>query len=321
MRYRQLPGTELKISEVALGCWPIAGLTSPGVNDADSLATIDACFELGINHLDTAYCYGHNGESERLIARALGKRRHEFVIASKGGIHWSPEGRQVLDARPATLRRQCEESLRRLETDCIDLYYLHSPDKTTPVTESAGELRRLLDEGKIRAVGVSNVDLAQLCDFAAACPLAALQPPYNLITRQIEADALPWCREHGVAVIAYWPLMKGLLAGKISRDQVFGDDDSRRKYPQFQGDERQKNHDLVDALQSIALQAGYTVGQLAVAWVLAQSGITSALCGAKRPAQIRETAPASDWTLTTEQLAAVDEALARRGQQSLRLPV
>ena len=309
------------ISEVAIGCWPIAGLTSPGVNDADSLATLEACSELGVNHLDTAYCYGHHGESERLIARALGKRRSEFVIASKGGVHWSADGKQILDARPVTLRRECEESLRRLETDFIDLYYLHSPDKSTPVAESAGELRRLMDEGKIRAAGASNVDVAQLRDFAAACPLVAFQPPYNLITRQIEIDTLPWCRENSVAVIAYWPLMKGLLAGKIPRDMAFGSDDSRRKYPPFIGDERQKNHDLVDALLVIAQDASLTVAQLAVAWILAQPGITSALCGAKRPDQIRETASASGVVLSLEQLKSIEAALARRGQQSLRLPV
>ncbi len=252
MLYRPLANTGLKVSEVALGCWPIAGMTSPGVNDVDSVATIQACFDLGINHVDTGYCYGAHGESERLIARALGSRRKEMVIATKGGIHWTPEGVQVLDARPATLRRECEESLRRLATDHVELYYLHAPDPNVPVAESAGELKRLLDEGKMLAVGASNVTLAQLDEFSAVCPLAAFQPPYNMLLRQIEADTLPWCRRHGVAVMAYWPLMKGLLAGRIARDQVFGPDDSRRKYPMFQGEERRKNHDLVDRLQAIA---------------------------------------------------------------------
>ncbi len=151
---------------------------------------------------------------------ALGSRRKELVIATKGGIHWSPEGRQVLDARPATLRRECEESLRRLGTDRVELYYLHAPDKNTPIADSAGELKRLLDEGKILAAGASNVTLAQLEEFAAVCPLAAFQPPYNMLLRQIEADTLPWCRRQGMAVMAYWPFMKGLLAGRIARDQV-----------------------------------------------------------------------------------------------------
>jgi aryl-alcohol dehydrogenase-like predicted oxidoreductase len=321
MLYRPLAKTGLQVSEVALGCWPIAGMTSPGVNDADSLATIQACFDLGINHLDTAYAYGAQGESERLIARALGSRRKEMVIATKGGLHWSPEGRQVCDARPATLRRECEESLRRLATDRVELYYLHAPDKSVPVAESAGELRRLLDEGKVLAVGVSNVTLAQLEEFAAVCPLAAFQPPYNMLLRQIEADTLPWCRRHGVAVMVYWPLMKGLLAGRIARDRVFGPDDSRRKYPMFQGEERRKNHDLVGRLQEIAQRCGHTVADLVVRWTVQQPGITSALCGAKRPDQIRENAGGSGWQLDERQLAEIDQALAERGASALRLPV
>ncbi len=156
-------------------------------------------------------------------------------------------------------------------------------------------LKRLLDEGKTRAVGASNLSLAQLVAFAAQCPLAAFQPPYNMLQRQIEADTLPWCRQQGVAVLVYWPLMKGLLSGKIRRDRVFGPDDSRRKYPAFQGAEREKNLDLVDRLSRIAHAAGHTVAELVVRWTLDQPGITSALCGAKRPEQIRETAGGSGW--------------------------
>ena len=241
---------------MALGCWPIAGMTSPGVNDEDSLATIRACFDLGVNHLDTAYCYGREGQSERLIARALGSRREEMVLATKAGQHWDDQGQLRHDASPATLRRQCEESLRRLATDHVELLYLHAPDEKVPIAESAGALRRLLDEGKTRAVGVSNVDLAELRAFAAECPLAAYQPPYNMLQREIESGTLPWCREHGVAVLVYWPLMKGLLAGKLRRDQVFGDTDNRRKYAAFQGQEYQRNLDLVDASASDRRRVG-----------------------------------------------------------------
>ncbi len=127
MIYRPLGNTGLEVSEVALGCWPMAGMTSPGTSDAQSIATIEACFDLGINHLDTAYAYGRRGESERLIARALGRRRNEMVIATKCGLHWDPQGNQAHDARPATLRRQCEESLRRLATEHVELLYLHAP--------------------------------------------------------------------------------------------------------------------------------------------------------------------------------------------------
>ena len=321
MRYRPLANTGLQVSEVALGCWPIAGLTSPGTSDAHSMATVRACFDLGINHLDTAYMYGRDGESERLIARALGNRRNEMVIATKCGLHWSPHSNQTHDARPATLRRECEESLRRLDTDRVELLYLHAPDKNVPVAESAAELKRLMDEGKTLAVGASNLTVAQLEEFASECPLAAYQPPYNMLTRQIENDVLPWCRERSVAVLVYWPLMKGLLAGKISRDFVFGPNDSRHKYPMFLGDERRKNHDLVDRLQEIAQAAGHTVAELVINWTVHQSGITAALCGAKRSDQISECAGGSGWELSAKQLAQINRALNDRGIANVRLPV
>jgi aryl-alcohol dehydrogenase-like predicted oxidoreductase len=296
-------------------------MTSPGTSDAESLATVRACFDLGINHLDTAYMYGRSGESERLIARALGRRRREMVIATKCGLHWDAEGRQAHDARPATLRRQCEESLRRLDSEHVELLYLHAPDPDVPVAESAGELRRLMEEGKARAIGASNLSLSQLEAFAAECLPAAFQPAYNMLMRQIEADTLPWCREHNVAVLVYWPLMKGLLAGKIARDQVFGPDDSRSKYPMFQGEERRKNHDLVDRLRAIADAAGHSVLELVLNWTIHQPGITAALCGAKRPEQIAECAGGSGWQLAPDQLVQIDEALADRGPADVRLPV
>ena len=189
------------------------------------------------------------------------------------------------------------------------------------MAESAGELRRLMEQGKTRAVGASNLSLAQLEAFAAECPPAAFQPAYNMLMRQIEADALPWCREHNVAVLVYWPLMKGLLAGKIARDQVFGPDDSRSKYPMFQGDERRKNHDLVDRLRTIADAAGHSVTELVLNWTIHQPGITAALCGAKRPEQIGECAGGSGWQLEPDQLAHIDQALADRGPADIRLPV
>jgi len=321
MELRPLGKTDLRISPVALGCWPIAGLTSPGVTDENSIATIRACFDLGVNHLDTAHMYGATGESERLIARALGSRRDEIVLATKGGLYLDPKGKRHHDASPAMLRRQCEESLQRLGTDRVELLYLHAPDPNVPLAESAGALRRLLEEGKTRAVGVSNVTLRQLETFAADCPLAAYQPHYNMLQREIEADTLPWCREHGVAVVVYWALLKGLLAGRIERDHVFAETDSRRKYAMFHGEEWQKNHDLVDELREIAKDCGHTVADLVINWTIHQPGITAALCGAKRPEQIRETAGAMNWTLGEEPRTAIDRALALRGTPQTEMPI
>lgn len=317
MKYHPLPHTSLTISEIAFGAWPIAGLTSPGVQEDESIAALRACFDVGINHLDTAYMYGSAGQSEKLIAKALGDRRHEMVIATKGGLHWGPNLEQVYDARPETLRRECEESLRRLHTDRVGLYYLHAPDPNTPVAESAGEIKRLMDEGKTLAAGASNLNVAQLEEFIRECPLAAFQPPYNMLQRQIEADVLPWCREHGVAVLVYWPLLKGLLAGKMRRDQTF-ENDSRRKYPQYQGKEWEKNLALVEQLKTIASEAGHTVAELVLRWTLQQPGITCTLCGARRAEQVRENAGGSGWELTAEQLAHIDKLLVERGMPEVR---
>jgi aryl-alcohol dehydrogenase-like predicted oxidoreductase len=316
---RPLGRTGIQVTSVAMGTWPLAGISSIGVTDEASLATLQAALDAGINFFDTAYVYGYTGESERLIARALGHRRQEIVIASKGGIEWGPDRKQVRDGRPATIRRHCDESLRRLGTDVIDLYYLHAPDPRTPLAESAGAFRELLDAGKVRAVGVSNFDRpAQYEEFSAVCPIAADQPQYNMLQREIEEQTLPWCRAHDVSVLVYWPLMKGLLAGKLPRDHQFDPKDKRLTYPIFQGQEWEKNQDFLDQIRPIAEESGRTVAQLAIAWVIQRPGITSALCGAKRPEQIRETAVAMDWTLTPNQLARIDQAIAARGPVAAR---
>lgn len=316
---RPLGSTQIAVTPVAMGCWPIAGVTSVDVTEEASLATLETAFEAGINFFDTAYCYGYEGESERLVGRVLNPHREKVVIATKCGIHWGPDRKQARDARPETIIRECDESLRRLGMEYIDLYYLHGPDPATPIARSAEALRKLLESGKVRAVGVSNFSsIAQYEEFAAECPIAADQPHYNMLQREIETDRLPWCREHNVSVNVYWPLMKGMLAGKLHRDHVWDPKDGRQKYPIFMGEQWTKNHDFVDALRPIAERAGRTVGQLAVAWVIQRPGITAALCGAKRPEQIREIAPAMTWTLSAEELALVDAAIAARGEVASR---
>jgi aryl-alcohol dehydrogenase-like predicted oxidoreductase len=314
MELRPLGKTDIRVSPVALGCWPIAGMTSLGVNDVDSRATIAACLDLGINFVDTAYNYGPDGESERLIGQALGKRRDEMVIATKGGLNWGPKGERVHDARRETLKRECEESLQRLGTDRVELLYLHAPDPQVPIAESAGALADLLAEGKTRAVGASNLSLDQLKEFAAVCPLAACQPKYNMLQREIEEDILPWCIEQQVSLVVYWPLMKGLLVGKLPRDHKFDPADGRAKYPMFQGEEWQKNQDLVDELREVGREAGKSVAEVVINWTIHRPGITTALCGAKRPEQLRENAGALGWRLSAAQLAAIDRALAARGK-------
>ena len=316
----EIGSTGIAVTPVAMGCWPISGVTTLGVSDTDAMSTLEAAIDAGINFFDTAYCYGYEGESERLIGRALGGRRDEVVIASKGGIHW--ENRvQRKDARPETLQRQCDESLQRLGTDRIDLYFLHAPDPAVPLCESAGGLKELLVAGKILSVGVSNFSVAQMEEFSLVCPIAASQPHYNMLQREIEASHLPWCRAHDVSVMVYWVLLKGLLAGHLSRDDRFEPPDGRAKYPMFQGEEFQRNLDFVDALRPLARQAGLTVSQLVIAWTLARPGISVALCGGRRPDQIRESAAAMGAGVAGDLLRRVDAAIAARGDAATRPPV
>jgi len=310
---RQLGKTDIYVSPVALGCWPIAGMTSLHVNDVDSLATLQAAIDSGVNFFDAAYCYGAAGESERLIAAQLSDVRDQVVIATKTGLHWRDDGKRVIDGRPETIRAEVEESLRRLATDQVDLLYLHTPDPTVPIAESAGELKRILDEGLTRSVGASNCDIQQLDAFHDVCPISAVQSPYNMLQRQLEADVLPWCETNGASAMIYWPLMKGLLAGRLARDTVFEAGDGRAKYPMFQGEEWRKNQDFVGQLREITGNSNCTVAQLVVYWTIHQPSITSALCGAKRDYQIRETAGAMSLQLDDATLQLVDEAIEKRG--------
>jgi aryl-alcohol dehydrogenase-like predicted oxidoreductase len=314
---RKLGDTDIAVTPVAMGCWPISGITSIDVTLDASLATLEAALGAGINFFDTAYCYGFEGQSERMIARALGHRRDEIIVATKGGLHWE-NGKQAHDGSPATLKRECEESLRRLGTDRVELLYLHAPDPKVPVAESAGALKELLDAGKTRSVGLSNATVEQLREFSAVCPLAAFQPHYNMLQREIETAQLPWCRERGVSVIVYWPLMKGLLAGKLARDHVFDARDGRRKYPMFQGDEWTRNQDFLDELRPIAAEAGKSVAELVINWTIHQAGITAALCGAKRPEQIRANAGGMGWRLSATLTERIQQAIARRGTVASR---
>lgn len=300
------------VTPLAMGCWPIAGITSINVSEDQSLATLQAAADSGINFFDTAYCYGYDGESEQMIAQALGHRRDQLVIATKGGIHYENKV-QFKDGRSSTLLRECEESLRRLKTDRIDLYYLHAPDPNTPLTESAAAMGELLKAGKIRSVGLSNATLAQLQQFHAVCPLSAYQPHFNMLQREVESSQLPWCIENNVSAMIYWPLMKGLLAGKLPRDYQFDPKDGRRKYPMFSGVEWDRNQDFIDHLRSIAAECKRSVAQVVLNWTIQRRGITVALCGAKRPDQIQDNAAAMTWMLTAAQIEKINQAIAARG--------
>lgn len=321
---RRLGSTDLETTPVALGCWPMAGVTTLDANHADGVATVHAAIDAGINQLDTAYVYGPKAESDLILHDVLADRREEVLLASKGGIHYGPgeSGKleMLQDGRPETIMRECDESLARLGVEQIDLFYLHSPDPKVPVTESASGFTELLNSGKIKSVGVSNCTLEQIEAFAAVCPLSAVQLPYNMLQRDIEQQTLPWCIKNQVSVMVYWPLMKGLLAGKIPRDHQFEKDDSRANYPMYQGKEWERNQDFVDKLRELANDSDRTVSELVVRWTLEQPGITAVLCGAKRAWQIEESAKAQNAPLSPFEIETLSEAIRVRGKaESKRL--
>ena len=260
--------------------------------DEAAVAVIDAALEAGVNHLDTAYAYGRNGESERRIARAIRNRRERIVLATKVGVYWDQDGTLQRTGNPNLLRQHLEVSLRRLEVEAVDLLYFHAPADDAPLAESAGFFRDVLAEGKTRAVGVSNLSVDQLQAFAAECPIVACQVRYNRLQREIEADVLPWCRTHHVSVVAYEPLALGLLTGKFTRDYVFPDDDWRRRSPLVAGDAWTNSLEEVERLRPLAATRGCSLAQWAVGWTITRPGVTAAVCGAKHPDQIRETAQA-----------------------------
>ena len=320
---RPLGSSPVSVGPLGLGCWPLAGMTRAGVTREAAVATVRAALDAGITHLDTAYCYGEQGESERAIRAALAAigptARDGVVIAGKCGIHWEPDAsldpprRQVVNGRPERIRAEVEESLERLGTDRLDLLYLHAPDPMIPLEESAGELLRLLEAGKARAIGLSNASRDQLERFAAVCPLAACQMHFNMLQREIEREILPWCMSQHVAMVVYWPLMKGLLAGRMHRDQVFPQSDSRHKYPMFNGAEFTRNLDFVDSLRPIATRLAVALPDLVLAWTAEQPGITSVLFGATSPEQVAENARALACDLDDEARQAIAAAITARG--------
>ena len=306
---RQLGNSDLWVSPVSLGCWPMSGISSLDVDDALSEATIHAALENGINHFDTAYSYGYDGRSDRVIKQALRGKMDQVIIGSKVGTHYAPDQSRVMDASPERLKRQADEIRQRLDLDRIDLLYLHSPDRITPIEKSAEALADLVTQGAVRYVGLSNATPDEAFRFASVIRPIVFQPPFNML----QPDTLNALRQfidlQGCGVACYWPLMKGLLAGAMKRDHVFDPSDKRLTYSIFQGQAWQNAQDLLDLLRSIASNLEWSVTRLVVFWTMQQPNITTVLCGAKRPSQIIESASAMYGELSAETMSQIDAAI------------
>lgn len=319
MKYRELGGSGFKASVVALGTWVMGGgvVWGEDPDDEESIRTIQTALDMGVNLIDTAPVYGF-GRSERVVGIAIRGRRDKVILATKCGLWWEDErgseigvfdGRPIRRSlRPDTIRIELENSLKRLGTDYIDLYQTHwqaiEPEKT-PIAETMGCLMELKREGKIRAIGVSNVTLEELKEYVSYGDISSNQPRYSMLYREIEKDILPWCIDNNIATLAYMPLEQGLLTGKIGMERIFRTGESRNNYnwnPWFKPENRARVIAMLNGWSDLTKKYHCTIAQLVIAWTVAQPGITHALCGARTVSQVEENVVAGKLEVETEDL-------------------
>jgi len=319
MEYVELGCSGLSVSRIIFGTWAIGGWMWGGTDDAQAIAAVRAAIDAGITTIDTAPMYGF-GHSERIVGEAVRGRRDEVVIATKCGLRWDrPEGQDFFptrmeDGREVTVRRnlsrqsileEIDLSLERLGVDYVDLYQCHWPDPTTDIEETMGALSTIVQQGKARAVGVSNFTPEMMRECLRHGAIASDQPLYNMLDRDIDEDVLPFCADNGVGVIVYSPLHQGLLTGKVGMDREFPSDDQRSWKPWFKPANRQRVIEFLDKLTSIAQAHDRTLAQVAVNWCLCQRGVSAAIVGARRPEQVTENAGGAGWSLTQDELATI----------------
>jgi aryl-alcohol dehydrogenase-like predicted oxidoreductase len=310
MEFVNIPGTSIRASRIALGTWAIGGWMWGGSDEREAIKTIHAALDRGINLIDTAPVYGF-GRSEEIVGKALAmdSRRKEAIIATKAGLDWK-DGKPFRNARMTRIVEEVENSLRRLQTDVIDLYQVHWPDPNTPIAEVAEAMGVLYRAGKIRAIGVSNFSPTQMDEFRKVAPLHTAQPPYNLFERAIDRDVLPYCRDHDIAVLAYGSLCRGLLSGSMSESSQFTGDDLRKSDPKFQAPRFKQYLAAVERLGALAKeQFGRRVIHLAVRWVLDRNKMNIALWGARRADQLSPIAGALGWQIDNQAMAEIDQIL------------
>jgi aryl-alcohol dehydrogenase-like predicted oxidoreductase len=304
--------TRLEVSPIAFGCWQLGGEWGE-FDEGEAIAAIRRARSLGIDLFDTAQGYGF-GASERLLGRALrdelGGNREEIVIATKGGLRLREDGSLTRDSSPDWLRRGVEQSLQALGLDFVDLYQVHWPDPDTPFAETAGALQGLVEEGKIRHVGVSNFDVAQMAEFAQNRPVETLQPAYHLFRREIEETVLPYTSEHDIGVLVYGPLAHGMLTGTLDAQVSFPADDWRSGAPFFRGEGFRRNLAVVGELEALAAELGCSISQLAIAWTLANPAVDVAIVGSRNPRHIEQAAGAAAIELSEDELGRIERTMA-----------
>ncbi|MGA9057263.1 MAG: aldo/keto reductase [Terriglobia bacterium] len=306
MRYRKLDNSSFTVSAIGLGCMGMSEFYGPR-NEEESVATIHLAVDLGVNFLDTADMYG-TGHNEELVGKAIRGRRNDIVLATKFGNVRGPEGSFLgINGRPEYVRSACEASLRRLNIETIDLYYQHRVDANVPIEETVGAMARLVEEGKVRCLGLSEAAPATLRRAHRTHPITALQTEYSLWSRDPEDEILSTCRELGIAFVAYSPLGRGFLTGRFKSVEDFAPEDFRSRHPRFQGENFRRNLDLVYRVEQIASEKGCKASQLALAWVLAQGEDIVPIPGTTRRAHLEENIAALQLKLSPQDLARINE--------------
>jgi aryl-alcohol dehydrogenase-like predicted oxidoreductase len=309
----------LEVSAIGLGCMsmtPLYGTPDP----EEAIATLHRAAEIGINFIDTSDAYGANGTNEELVGRALAGRRDRYVLATKFGNIRLPDGKPGAKGDPAYVAQACEASLRRLQTEVIDLYYIHRVDETVPIEDTIGAMARLKQAGKIRYLGISEAGATTIRRAHAAHPLAAVQTEYSLWTRDVEAEILPLCEELSIGFVAYSPLGRGFLTGTVPSGEGLAPNDARRNMPRFQGDNAQHNARLLERLKALAAREGCTPAQLAIAWLLSREPQVVPLVGTSKRRWLEENAKAVDVRPSAGALSELEEAFPPGVAQGARYP-
>jgi len=323
MKKRALGKSELPVSSITLGAWAIGGWMWGGSDKKDSIRAIESCLDYGITSIDTAPIYGF-GHSEKILGEAIKGKRDRYEILTKCGMRW--EGNKgeyffttndnsgiqreiyVYSGKDSIIA-ECEESLKRLGIDYIDLYQVHWPDPTTPIEEAMEAFSILLKQGKIRAAGVSNYSVEQMVKASGVVELSSNQVPYSMVRREIEEDVVPWCLENDCGILAYSPLQPGLLTGKITPDYPFAPGDSRPETPHFKINNLIRTNKFLEKIKPLAEEKGATLSQLVIAWTLLQPGMTVALVGARTEEQVKQNAGAMEVNLTVDELELINKEL------------
>ncbi|MDQ3392787.1 MAG: aldo/keto reductase [Bacteroidota bacterium] len=323
MEYRDLGKSDIKLTEITFGAWAIGGWMWGGADKKDALAAIRKSLEMGITSFDTAPVYGF-GTSEDILGEALSGKRQEVQILTKFGLSWdTSKGEFYFDSKDNSGKKvkihkyagknsiinECEQSLKRLKTDYIDLYQIHWSDSTTPIDESMEAIYSLMKEGKVKAVGVCNYSAAQMKEANDAVPLASNQVPYSMVLRDIEEEVVPFALKNNIGILAYSPLQRGLLTGKITKDYKFEEGDHRPNTSHFKPHNLEKTNNFLNSIKPLADDKGATLAQIVINWTIHQPGITSALVGARNARQVEENAKARQIKLSQEEMEFINNKL------------